>query len=444
MNIENNNTPPEAPVPGDDSNSPPTKRTLHSEETVQTPKSGSSKTPGEGENPSGVPTESRPFWGDMNTPNQCETLRSDEPFFGNSTKELSRKYQKLVDVGRLTFNEDLQMSRLLGAGGQGEVYLCRRNGTDGFQVPVAFKFFSPSPFASEQRYTVSMHHHAKVASIVNQIQQENLVNVHNWYQIDGIRVMEMEWVDGFDLQELLTYEMFHWLHEHCPGELWRNFRKVVFTEGITRPRLKPGIVIKIIRDCLNALHALHEHQIIHSDVKCSNIMLKRTGSTKIIDIGAAFVMADNYAAEAYTPRYAAPEVVDPRGAGIASVQSDIASLGYVLIELLAGCYLFNDIPDDKNYMMNLVKAKENIIHRLPEILPGDVLQNGKLVNFCRKMVHPDLTQRFRGAQDAILSIDGLAELHRQLIRGGLASEFDFDISSWINALDAWEGLPPKK
>ena len=39
------------------------------------------------------------------------------------------------------------------------------------------------------------------------IQQDSLIDVHNFVEMDRIRVMEMEWVDGYDLQRLLTPEM---------------------------------------------------------------------------------------------------------------------------------------------------------------------------------------------------------------------------------------------
>ena len=40
-----------------------------------------------------------------------------------------------------------------------------------------------------------------------QIQQDNLLDVHNFVERNRIRMMEMEWVDGYDLRRLLTREM---------------------------------------------------------------------------------------------------------------------------------------------------------------------------------------------------------------------------------------------
>ncbi|MDO4550753.1 MAG: protein kinase [Planctomycetia bacterium] len=392
--------------------------------------------------PMSVPFARPSLYPSEETPLCVETVLRGEIFEGVPVSELTKKYSDLTASKDLNFSEHIQLERLLGEGGQGMVFFSRRQGMDGFNVPVAFKFFSPSPFSSEEKYILSMENHAKVATIVNQIQQENLLNVYNWRQLDGIRVMEMEWVDGFDLQQLMTYHMYDWLQSNLGSKDFDILKNVVVTEGKTRPRLKSGIVIKIIRDCLMALTSLHDNKIVHSDIKCSNIMLKRTGNAKIIDFGGAYITNEKFLPEAYTPAYAAPELIDPHGNGWGTAQSDLASLGYVMIELLAGCSLFADVPQDGQYINNLLMAKRNLIHRLPGILPHDVLQDKLLVDFCKKLIEPDMSKRFETARDAILSMGGLAEVQRQLIRGGMVSEFDFDICGWIRSLENW--VPPRK
>ena len=62
-------------------------------------------------------------------------------------------------------------------------------------------------------------------------------------------------------------------------------------------------------------------------------MLKRTGNAKIVDIGSAFELDNAPARRTCTPTYAAPEVLE---GGECTPRSDLASLGYVLIEMLAG------------------------------------------------------------------------------------------------------------
>ncbi len=47
-----------------------------------------------------------------------------------------------------------------------------------------------------------------------------------------------------------------------------------------QPRIKAGIAVNIVRECLAALAALHRDGIVHGDIKPSNIMLKRTGNAE--------------------------------------------------------------------------------------------------------------------------------------------------------------------
>ena len=110
-----------------------------------------------------------------------------------------------------------------------------------------------------------------------------------------------------------------------------------------QPRIKPGVAIAITRECLAALAARPREAIVHGDVKPSNIMVKRTGNAKIIDIGSAMDLNNMPQQKTCTPQYAAPEVLDREEV---SPRSDLCSLGYVLVELLAGK---RSVPIDAAY-----------------------------------------------------------------------------------------------
>src|SRR3972149_5356456 len=86
-----------------------------------------------------------------------------------------------------------------------------------------------------------------------------------------------------------------------------------------------------VRDCLSALAALHREGVVHGDIKPSNVMLKRTGSAKIVDIGAAFELENPPPQRTCTPTYAAPEVLE---GGEITPLSDLASLGYLPCRIL--------------------------------------------------------------------------------------------------------------
>jgi eukaryotic-like serine/threonine-protein kinase len=348
--------------------------------------------------------------------------------------ELMARYQTLLEQERLSWTEHHRLIRQLGAGGQGVVYLSERRGTDGFSIPVALKVFSPERYDDEAAYDAAMGRIAQVAALIARIQQDNLLDVHNWVENHRIRLMEMEWVDGFDLGRLLTRTMLDWLYQRASAKRWSAVNEVVVTLGDSKaqPRLKPGIAIAIIRDCLAALAALHREGVVHGDVKPSNIMLRVTGTAKLVDMGSAFPLNDVPPQRACTPVYAAPEVLENEDG---SPQSDLASLGYVLIEMLSGAPVFQECTN----LRELLEAKRSLLQRLPKLLPHEVTVNDLLMSFLRRLIAPDPTCRFRSAEDADLDRDGAAGFLRQLVKGNLASEYHNEIRLWLRDLDGMTG-----
>jgi len=342
--------------------------------------------------------------------------------------ELLERYEQILNDQRLSWTEHHHLIRLLGSGGQGVVYLSDRRGADSFTLPVALKIFSPERYEDERAYDEAMNRMAQVAAHVAQIQQDNLLDVHNWVDRNRIRIMEMEWVDGFDLGRLLTQKMLQLIYDQVSTRRWRYVNQVIVTEGPTQPRVKPGIAIAVVRDCLSALAALHRHGIVHGDLKPSNIMLKRTGNAKIVDLGSAFDLEKPPARRTCTPTYAAPEILE--GAD-ATPRSDLASLGYVLVEMLAGSQPFAGLTNFRD----LLEAKRFLAQRLGSVLPEEVVRNDLLMSFIRQMVAPDPMRRFPNAEAANLVKEGAASFHRQLIKGDLASEYDNEIRLWLEELD---------
>jgi serine/threonine-protein kinase len=341
--------------------------------------------------------------------------------------ELLSRYQTLLDEKRLSWTEHHRLLRLLGSGGQGVVYLSQRRGTDHFTLPVALKIFSPERYEDDRAYDEAMERMAQVAAHVAQIQQDNLLDVHNWVDRRCIRMMEMEWVNGYDLGRLLTREMLDRVQGRVTAKRWKYINEVIVTGGPLQARMKPGVAIAIVRDCLAALAALHREGIVHGDMKPSNIMVKRTGNAKIVDIGSAFELGHPPARRTCTPTYAAPEVLE---GGECTPRSDLASLGYVLVEMLAGVPAFAGLTSFRD----LLEAKRFLAQRLPHLLPEEVVCNELLMSFCRGLVAPDPMRRFPSAEAADLVKEGAASFHRQLIKSDLASEYDNEIRAWLGEL----------
>ncbi|TWT83527.1 Serine/threonine-protein kinase PrkC [Planctomycetes bacterium CA13] len=351
----------------------------------------------------------------------------------NSDTELVRRYDDLTQSQKVSWTGHHHLLRLLGRGGQGEVYLTEYRGTDGFTVPVAMKVFSPERYTDSRSYEEAMARVATIAARVALIQHDNLLDVQNFFERHRIRIMMMEWVDGYDLRQLVSPQCLELLEHHVSQRRWRYINEVILTEGPDQSRFKAGIAVAIVRECLASLAALHRENIVHGDVKPANIMLKRSGHTKLIDMGSAFDYTDPPRDSECTPIYAAPEVLENNQV---TPRSDLASVGYVLIELLSGTNPFTG----KETLRQLLQAKRELPSRLHTVLPEDVLRNELLMNFLLGLIAPDPNRRFPSAEAAEHVEQGAAAFHRQLIRSDMATEYDNDIRVWLEELRQLESF----
>lgn len=345
--------------------------------------------------------------------------------------ELVERYQKFLQAQRFHWTAHHRLQRLLGSGGQGVVYLTESRGADGFTLPVALKIFTPERYEDARAYDDAMTRIARVSARVALIQQDNLLDVHNFVDRERIRVMVMEWVDGYDLRQLLCLKTLQSVKDRVSVRRWEYINNVIGTPGPEQMQFKPGVAVAIVRECLAALAALHRDGIVHADVKPSNVMLKRTGNAKIIDIGSAFSLDDPPPLRSCTPLYAAPEVLD---GDQHTPRSDLASLGYLLIEMLSGRQPFHGL---KTYR-ELVEAKRLLPQHLAELLPKEVTCNELLMSFCRGLVAPDPMLRFPDADAATLVKDGAAAFMRQLVKGDMSSEYENEIRLLIGELKELE------
>ncbi len=343
--------------------------------------------------------------------------------------ELQRTYSGLLQKPGINWRCDRSFIKRLGVGGQGSVMLAERRGAAAFSIPVALKFFSPAAFHSLARYEEEMYRLAEVAAIVARIQDDHLVSVHTFQHDAGIYLLEMEWIDGFDLLHILRRDTLSFVQDAVTETRWANITERVITTGEVDCRLKPGMAVAILRECLEGISALHRGGVIHCDLKPSNVMVKRTGQVKIIDIGSAYWVGRPPVGQPCTLEYAAPEVL----AGYrATAQSDLASLGYMLIEMLSGSRPFSGMNFEQ-----LIQAKQNILDRLPSLLPLEEFQFSEpLIRLLRGLVHPDPRMRFSTAEDAELSEEGAAGFLRELVKSDLADEYALELRRWIAELEA--------
>ncbi|TID28198.1 hypothetical protein CANINC_002631 [Pichia inconspicua] len=138
--------------------------------------------------------------------------------------------------------------------------------------------------------------------------------------------------------------------------------------GSVRTLLKPGplqekYIAVITRELLIALQFIHEHGVIHRDIKAANILINKDGNVKLCDFGVAAQLTSTAVKRttmAGTPYWMAPEVIT-EGATY-NVKADIWSTGITIYEMATG----NPPYSDKDAL----RAMQYITQHEPSRLEG--------------------------------------------------------------------------
>jgi serine/threonine-protein kinase len=203
-----------------------------------------------------------------------------------------------------------RLERTIGMGGFGVVYRARHVVLGNV---VALKLMRPSVIRSRPSMIRLLTEEARFAA---RIDHANVVRVHDVATSNEHTYIVMEHVDGPDLSVMMK----------------------------NRGALPYKMVVRILRHIAAALAAGLVENLIHRDVKPSNILLTRAGVTKLADFGLA---RSSSAAEITgmpgvvgTTAYMAPEQAsDPMRVDF---RSDIYSLGVTAYHALTGGLPFSD------------------------------------------------------------------------------------------------------
>jgi serine/threonine protein kinase len=170
-----------------------------------------------------------------------------------------------------------------------------------------------------EEYEARFQQEIKAAGRLN---HPNIVTIYDVGKTDQVAYMAMEFLEGNELKDIIA-----------SGNL-----------------LTPEAVVDIIAQVADGLWFAHQQDIVHRDVKPSNIMVLNGGIAKITDFGIARL--PNSAVKTMTglilgsPRYMSPEQVIGK---TIDARSDIFSLGVVLYEALTGVAPFDG--DNVNAIM---------------------------------------------------------------------------------------------
>ncbi|MGV8040528.1 MAG: serine/threonine-protein kinase [Thermoanaerobaculaceae bacterium] len=190
--------------------------------------------------------------------------------------------------------------RLLGSGGQADVWLVEDRQLGGLAALKVLR----GGLAPESRRRL-----LREVNLGRDLSHPHLVRVFDLVELDECVAVSMEWVAGGTLQRLAR-------------------------QG---PLPVPDVV-RIADEALKVLAYLHSRNIVHRDVKPSNLLLDENGHVRLADLGLALVLKDRSDATQTrmcigTPAFMSPE---QRSGGDLTPASDLYSLGLTLFLLLTG------------------------------------------------------------------------------------------------------------
>lgn len=214
---------------------------------------------------------------------------------------------------------------------------------------------------------------------------ENLAKLHH---SNIVKVLEV-----FDENNTTYYVM-----EYVDGETIDEYIK-------SKGHLSESESLKITQDLCTALSYMHEHKMLHLDLKPKNIMRDTEGHIYLIDFGLAKQYNDNGEPESSTtlglgtPGYAPIEQAHYKQDGTFPVTLDIYAVGASLYKMLTG-----KTPPESSYVLN-------------DGLPHDALTRAgvheHIIAIVEKAMSPILKDRYQTITDLSKAISQFLSSHNE-------------------------------
>jgi serine/threonine-protein kinase len=276
----------------------------------------------------------------------------------------------------------------IGKGGMAEIYLARQATEIGAARLCVVKQILPG-LAGDPKFAEMLVHEAKLAA---RLSHSNVVQVFELGRADDRLFIAMEYVEGFDLNDLLR----------------RCSRSNV--------PLPFDLAVHVVRQALRGLDYAHRRTsedgaplgIVHRDVSPSNLLISFEGEVKVCDFGIAHANDTIALGESVhelneaikgkagymSPEHARGEPIDAR--------SDVYAAGIILWELAAGRRLYR-AGEGRDSLLDQARRAE--VPELPSRgLPGEA----KLRAIMEKALARDRNERYPSARAMLRDLEGYA------------------------------------
>lgn len=265
-----------------------------------------------------------------------------------------------------------RLSKPIGAGGMGEVYL----GTDvRLKRQVAIKIL-PAHLTQDGSLVERFLREAMTASALN---HPNILTIYDLGQQDEIRYIATEFVEGVTLRD-----------------------------RIKQGPLEAVEIVRIVSQVAEALGAAHGAGIVHRDIKPENVMIRNDGYVKVLDFGIAKLTEpdDLGSSDALvkgstapgsiigTVQYMSPE--QARGWPVDG-RSDLFSLGVVIYEMITGTTPF--------VAATISDTLANILRADPKPISDSVAETIKeLTSIVDRSLRKDREDRYGSAAELLADL----------------------------------------
>ena len=185
----------------------------------------------------------------------------------------------------------------------------------------------------------------KEARTIARLDHPGIVRIHDVFEENGTAYYVMDFIEGENLNDLVKRE----------------------------GALSEERALEYIRQVADALSYVHDHRIMHLDVKPANIIIRKTDDKAIlIDFGTAKQYDSEGTQTSTTPvglsvGYAPIEMTKPGGVQTFSPETDVYSLGATLFYLVTG-----QNPPDASERMEMIMEGEKF--QLPESISSSTIE----------------------------------------------------------------------
>jgi serine/threonine-protein kinase len=263
----------------------------------------------------------------------------------------------------------------IGRGGMADIFLATAQTDFGATRLVVVKQILTGLAASGE-FSELLITEAKLSALLD---HANIVQVHDLGKADGFLYIAMQYVEGFDLDELLRM---------CTR---------------SKTPLPVQYALLVVTEALRGLDYAHRRTtddgrpvgIVHRDVSPSNILISLEGEVKLCDFGIAHaneafgVFADDVIkgkAGYMSPEHARGESIDAR--------ADVFAIGIVLWELLAGRRLYRTGNEQGASLLAKARAAE-----IPDLPSRGLPHESDLFAIVKKALTRNRDERYASADE---------------------------------------------